>query len=209
MGKICSSCGFEVDDKFNFCPNCGSKIIYNEPQSEKYKFCPKCGSKIKEDTKICPNCEVNLDGRIKKIVNKYSKKKSINKFLDLEASASLKLSKKSNLTKVEKKAWEHKDPGFLLVYESIVGDYLKKLFLLERAKTQVMYGVGPLGYGVKFISPAEKMSFEESVKFYEQLLEKTTSELNEAKQEENFNEDEYYKKKFKECQIELLSNYCL
>ena len=53
------------------------------------------------------------------------------------------------------------------------------------------------------------MSFEESVKFYEQLLEKTMSELDEAKQEENFNEEEYYKKKFKECQIELFSNYGL
>lgn len=121
----------------------------------------------------------------------------------------MKLNKKSNLTKIDKKAWEQKDPGFLSVYESIVGDNLKKLFLLERAKTQVMFGVGPLGYGVDFISPAEKMSFEESVKFYEQLLEKTMSELDEAKQEENFNEEEYYKKKFKECQIELFSNYGL
>ena len=209
MTRVCSSCGFEVDDKFNFCPICGSKIIYNESQSEKYKFCPKCGSKIKENTKICPNCEANFDGRIKKIVNKYSKKKSINKFLDLEASVSLKLNKNPNFTKIDKKAWEHKDPGFLLVYESIVGDNLKKLFLLERAKTQVMYGVGPLGYGVDLISPVEKMSFEESVKFYEQLLEKTMCELEEAKQEENFNEEEYYKKKFKESQIELFSNYGL
>lgn len=75
MTRVCSSCGFEVDDKFNFCPICGSKIISNESQSEKYKFCPKCGSKIKENTKICPNCEANFDSRIKKIVNKYSKKK--------------------------------------------------------------------------------------------------------------------------------------
>ena len=96
----------------------------------------------------------------------------------------------------------------MVVYDSIVGDYLKKLFILERSKVCVG-GSTDILVNVKFIPPTEKMSFDDAVKFYEELLEKTILELNEAKQKENFDEEEYFKKKYKESRIELFSNYPL
>ena len=208
MGKICSNCGFEiVDDKFNFCPNCGSEIIEEQPPKEKYKFCPVCGKKLKIDTKVCPNCGINFEGRFRKIANKYSNKKSINKILDLGAYTSLKLDGNVISNRLIRKGWEHDDPAFLTVYDSISEEYLKKLFLLERNKI-VVGGSDILG-NVKFISPTEKMSYKEGVKFYEQLLENLISELNEAKQDENFDKDDYYKKKYKESRIEMFANYPL
>lgn len=209
MAHICSSCGFEASDKFKFCPMCGSKMTSDdESAQEKYKFCPKCGIKISADTQICPNCGINFNGIFRKIANKYFNNGSIDKIIDWEASTSWKINKDFTSNKLIKKGWEHDDPAFLVVYDSIVGDYLKKLFILERSKVCVG-GSTDILVNVKFIPPTEKMSFDDAVKFYEELLEKTILELNEAKQKENFDEEEYFKKKYKESRIELFSNYPL
>ena len=188
---------------------CGSKMTSDdESAQEKYKFCPKCGIKISADTQICPNCGINFNGIFKKIANKYFNNRSIDKIIDWEASTSWKINKDFTSNKLIKKGWEHDDPAFLVVYDSIVGDYLKKLFILERSKVCVG-GSTDILVNVKFIPPTEKMSFDDAVKFYEELLEKTILELNEAKQKENFDEEEYFKKKYKESRIELFSNYPL
>ena len=208
MANVCSSCGFEVDEKFKFCPMCGSKITSDdETTQEKYKFCPKCGIKIKEDTQICPNCGINFNGKFRKIANKYYNKKSIDKIMDWRASNAWKVNNKLTKYNQNKKLWWYNDPPFQFVYDSIVGDFLKKIFVLERLK--VCVGGSDILGNLKFIPPTEKMSFDEGVKFYEQLLEKTMSEMNEEKQKENIDEEEYYKKKFKESRIELFSNYPL
>ena len=205
--RICSKCGFEIDDKNKFCPNCGSKVPQDESSKERYKFCPKCGSKISADTKICPNCGINFKGKFRKIANKYSDNKSINKILDLGASMTFN-SNILNSNKLIKKEWEDEDPAFLHVYNSIAEDYLKKLFILERETVVVgdstEFFVAPIKR-----APTRDLSFEEGVKFYENLLQKTIEDLNEAKQKENFNKEEYNRKKYKESKIELFSNYSL
>ncbi len=56
--KVCPNCEFEVQDNFNFCPNCGNDLgkpiicwecnYANEPNS---KFCQECGSPLFEKFK--------------------------------------------------------------------------------------------------------------------------------------------------------------
>ncbi|MBL0233012.1 MAG: zinc-ribbon domain-containing protein [Chitinophagaceae bacterium] len=53
--KICQTCSSEIQDTFNFCPNCGSDLgkplvckkcqYENEPNS---KFCQECGNALFE-----------------------------------------------------------------------------------------------------------------------------------------------------------------
>lgn len=208
MAKVCSTCGFELSGNFIFCPNCGSKIeTGGEYPKEKYKFCPKCSNKLEADAMVCPYCGANFDRIYRKIAKKYSNNESVNKVLDFMANKSLKHNFMSN--EFNRKYWEHDDPAFLSIYDSIVGEYLKKLFLLERNKILIIGGAGPLGYGPDVISPTRKLSYDEAVEFYEILLEKTISELNEAKQKENFDEEEYIKSKYKESTIEVFSNWNL
>lgn len=205
MAKVCSTCGFDITDNFIFCPNCGSKIESGgESSKEKYKFCPICAKQLEYDAMLCPYCGTNFDRIYRKIVKKYSKNKSVNKVLDFMGNTYLKHN--FMLDKLNRKNLEHDDPAFLSIYDSIVGESLKKLFLLERYKLMVVGGAGPLGYGPEVFSPTRKLSYDEAVEFYENLLEKTISELNEAKQKENFDEDEYIKNKYKESTIEVFSN---
>ena len=56
---------------------------------------------------------------------------------------------------------------------------------MERSKVCVGSGMDILG-NVKFVSPTEKMSFNDGKKFYVELLEKTILELNEAKAKRKF-----------------------
>lgn len=209
MANVCSGCGYEVDDKFNFCPICGCEIIPEEKTPiEKYKICPICGEKIKLDTKICPNCKTNFNGILRKIANKYGNNKAVNKVLDINSSIVNKYNLDFQTIGFNKVAIEVDDPAFFEVYDSITEEYLKKLFLLERTKVLVFYTQDIFGTYI-FKSPTEKMTRREAKKFYEELLEKTISELNEAKQEKNFDKEKYYKKKYKESRIELFSNYTL
>lgn len=51
----CSSCGFDVGDS-KFCPNCGSKIIIEQPKT----LCPNCGEDVGESN-FCPHCGTKMD----------------------------------------------------------------------------------------------------------------------------------------------------
>ncbi len=70
--KICSECGAEQDNTFNYCKNCGA-LLSNENQdllsnSDEYrlpvgienqndvKTCPKCGTEQEIFAKFCRNC---------------------------------------------------------------------------------------------------------------------------------------------------------
>lgn len=48
----CKKCGYEVDSRAKFCPNCGEKM--ND-------ICPNCGNVLEEGTKYCPNCGYALE----------------------------------------------------------------------------------------------------------------------------------------------------
>lgn len=64
---FCINCGNKLDDNFEFCPECGTKVneainvdTSSESSFEKYtgktKICKKCGSKMPEDSFYCLNC---------------------------------------------------------------------------------------------------------------------------------------------------------
>lgn len=51
----CPNCNTVVSKDARFCPQCGSKIIFEKEQPE-YFFCPNCGQKLKTGTRFCINC---------------------------------------------------------------------------------------------------------------------------------------------------------
>lgn len=64
---FCINCGNKLDDNFEFCPECGTKVneainvdTSSESSFEKYaggtKICKKCGSKMPEDSFYCLTC---------------------------------------------------------------------------------------------------------------------------------------------------------
>ncbi|WP_405294704.1 double zinc ribbon domain-containing protein [Methanobrevibacter sp.] len=86
--KICSECGTEQDDAFNYCKNCGALLSdetddflsnsdeyrlpeYIENQNEKYdnsndvKICPECGAEQEIFAKFCRNCGALFSGENK------------------------------------------------------------------------------------------------------------------------------------------------
>lgn len=49
MENHCENCGAQIDEKHDFCPECGTKI-------PKKKFCQNCGSEIENSLNFCENC---------------------------------------------------------------------------------------------------------------------------------------------------------
>jgi len=78
MSNYCSECGFKLEDRHKFCPNCGNKISTLKPD-EKYTsdeklidqsqvrviICDNCGEENGADNKICSGCGVPLIGEEK------------------------------------------------------------------------------------------------------------------------------------------------
>ena len=54
--KICKSCNYTFEDKFNFCSVCGKNLEhYIEPV-----FCGNCGKQIDSNVAFCPYCGSNV-----------------------------------------------------------------------------------------------------------------------------------------------------
>ena len=64
----CQECGKEVEERFQFCPFCGKKLI-------KPKICSNCGVKLKENFMFCPECGKKWDSSEKTVVPKSEKEK--------------------------------------------------------------------------------------------------------------------------------------
>lgn len=47
--RECSKCGHPINDKSNFCKECGKEIV-------REKSCEECGQRLDEDTNFCPKC---------------------------------------------------------------------------------------------------------------------------------------------------------
>lgn len=56
----CNSCGTELTEADNFCPNCGARR-QNEPTR-----CKFCGTELEETDKFCPNCGKRRNAKSKK-----------------------------------------------------------------------------------------------------------------------------------------------
>ena len=50
--KSCLNCNIEIDDKFTFCPQCGSIL----QEIVEANFCPYCGNQIETEGVFCPYC---------------------------------------------------------------------------------------------------------------------------------------------------------
>ena len=47
--RYCHSCGYEISDDEEFCPECGTKLGVKEKTCE-------CGEKLTNKDKFCPKC---------------------------------------------------------------------------------------------------------------------------------------------------------
>ncbi len=54
QGQKCPECGYSIDPKSRFCPNCGHQILV-------FRRCPKCGKNLTPKAKFCPNCGTPAD----------------------------------------------------------------------------------------------------------------------------------------------------
>ena len=62
----CTNCGRKIEETFDFCPECGSKITtdsisstteyINFEKNERMKICPECRAEMPEDAFYCLNC---------------------------------------------------------------------------------------------------------------------------------------------------------
>lgn len=204
---FCANCGTDIGEN-NFCPNCGSKALEVEestPQIEEIHHEEASNGKFDHIT----NKEKGWISS--KISNKLEKSRTFDKIIDVMTHEKILETQKSNsaiesekLKEIEKKILDNVEPGFREVYRSIDDEFLRVIFLLEREKLGA--GVDTLSIVVSTIkTPTKGLSYEETVEFYTELLNKTRNELNLERQKPDFNEREYYKSKVKEAKIENLS----
>jgi len=96
----CQECGKEVEERFQFCPFCGKKLI-------KPKICSNCGFKLKENFMFCPDCGKKWDSSEKTIMPKSEKerKTGVKKAETIEKVEETKpLEEPKSVEKVEPKA---------------------------------------------------------------------------------------------------------
>lgn len=66
----CFNCGYKLDDEYEFCPECGNKVVKNAEQrnfdsysnlTTKYKVCRYCKEQMPEDSFYCFSCGKTFD----------------------------------------------------------------------------------------------------------------------------------------------------
>ena len=186
------------------CPNCG------EENREDSNFCRKCGYNLinENQNEYNPYEEYNpAYGKVTRIVErKLDNSKLVNKFIDITTPHNLNFQEKyEKWDSYNKKYFKSIEPECLEVYNTIEDDFIKSLFLLERAK-HVGGGTVSLAVVTAVSPPTKHLSHDESIEFYKTMLRKVTEELDVEKQKPNFNERDYFKKKKKEFLVENVSN---
>ena len=98
------------------------------------------------------------------------------------------------------------EPEFIEVYNSIDDDLVKSILALEREKLGSVGG-GAVGAAMSSVYvPTKNMNYDESIQFYIDIVNRIVDEINIEKQKGNFNEDDYYKRKFKQSNLENISS---
>ena len=224
--SLCSNCGFDAGDS-NFCPNCGSKMIVKKDNN----YCPNCGSDV-GDSAFCPKCGTEIHNEYKETFKSNSEviqydngsPSTLDKASEIAEKVSGKVAKLMNNSKsmdfvydktanVRRKNidqtmefYASNEPEFLEVYNSIDEDLLKSLLALEREKLGSVGG-GVVGSAMSSVYvPTKDMDYDESIQFYIDIVNRIVDEINIEKQKGNFNEDEYYKQKYKQSNLENISS---
>ncbi len=121
--RFCSFCNIEIEEQFNFCPNCGASLE-EKKESESFEafkveqlICNSCGEENEVGSSFCVSCGANLKGgkteirEVKKAISepvpKITEQKRENqnqKFSQKkQQSKNLKFKKENVVTRVEKK----------------------------------------------------------------------------------------------------------
>ena len=93
MANYCKDCGEKIEEKFQFCPFCGKKLI-------KPKICSNCGYKLKDTHQFCPECGTKCESSDKKTIlpskkdNKNDEKEKIEDEKPVKKPKTLKKPKK-------------------------------------------------------------------------------------------------------------------
>lgn len=175
------------------CSNCGNDA------GESY-FCPVCGSKI--DVEIEPVEEINDENSMSnRWTDKLNMNKTVDSIYDKLASKGYKGIDKND-SKLNRKYFEKLEPEFLEVFDSIDDDFVKTILLLEREKYNTIDGWGVIGgIATAINTPTHGMEHDEAVQFYKDLAEKINREIEEQKRNGDFDEELYYKVKFRQVSI--------
>ena len=208
---ICPNCGSDVGDS-KFCPNCGTKM--GEKQD---RFCPSCGKSLDSDVIFCPYCGwsetednsdnldklIDLDNKLSgKFYGALGKSKTFDKIFDKTATLGKKYITTEN--SLNRSYWENIEPIFLEALDTIDDEYVKTILLIERRGLSSTAGVSGLIVSSVY-TPTKDMTHDEAIAFYQEWAENIAEDINKEKQNGTFDEDEYYKKRFKSTNIENAS----
>jgi DNA-directed RNA polymerase subunit RPC12/RpoP len=221
----CPNCGFDVGGSA-FCPNCGTKI---EKEASK-SFCPNCGNDV-GDSAFCPSCgikigdekqqnfnsaqnqtksEENSESALDKMINvddkisgKFGKLLGKSKSMDLIYEKTANAKRQNNAQIME--YYARNEPVFLEVYNLVEDEFVKSILALEREKLGSVGG-GAVGAIMATVHvPTKDMNHDEAMQFYIDIVNNIIDEINMEKQQGTFNEDEFYKRKYKENHLENIS----
>lgn len=222
----CSNCGFDAGES-KFCPNCGSKIVVKQKHSK----CPNCGNDV-EGSAFCPNCGTKINSENKESFHSSSEgveldnqsNSALDKVIDVDEKVSGKfgklLGKSKSMDLVYGRTanirrrnmdqtmefYARNEPEFLEVYNSIDDDLVKSILALEREKLGSVGG-GAFGAAMSAVHvPTKDMNYNESIQFYIGIVNRIVNEINIEKQKGNFDEDEFYKQKYKQLNLENMSS---
>ena len=225
--KFCPNCGSKIlkpeidpqeNNTMNFCPNCGNEVGGS-------KFCPNCGLKILKHEAEIPTSEIDVNTN-----NQYTsdadEKDTFDKIIDIDDKISGKMNglfaKSKTANKILDKTvsfqsfryklyqnreyLENIEPVFIEVYDSIDDPFIKDILMLERiamATTSSAVGI----VASQIYTPTKDMPHDKAVMFYQNMVNRIVSEINQEKQNGTFDEETFYKNKTKQATLDNISVY--
>ena len=223
--KFCPNCGSKIlkpeidpqeNNTMNFCPNCGNEVGGS-------KFCPNCGLKILKHEAEIPTSEIDVNTN-----NQYTsdadEKDTFDKIIDIDDKISGKMNglfaKSKTANKILDKTvsfqyfrykhyqnreyLENIEPVFIEVYDSIDDPFIKDILMLERiamATTSSAVGI----VASQIYTPTKDMPHDKAVMFYQNMVNRIVSEINQEKQNGTFDEETFYKNKTKQATLDNIS----
>lgn len=223
--KFCPNCGSKIlkpeidpqeNNTMNFYPNCGNEVGGS-------KFCPNCGLKILKHEAEIPTSEIDVNTN-----NQYTsdadEKDTFDKIIDIDDKISGKMNglfaKSKTANKILDKTvsfqsfryklyqnreyLENIEPVFIEVYDSIDDPFIKDILMLERiamATTSSAVGI----VASQIYTPTKDMPHDKAVMFYQNMVNRIVSEINQEKQNGTFDEETFYKNKTKQATLDNIS----